>query len=411
MKLRIGGLAAALGIGAALATAAPAWADSGDAARDTRTASSARSTAAGPQRTAGVATRAAAGSTARPGLSITARPGLSITARPGLSITGSGQSPFVLSSGKTGAGELSGIAFAGTGVTDTGYYAVGDTTTPAIWQLYTSLNGATGRIRSSLVTGSISVPQLGRDSEGIALAPGRGSAWVSDEIASSITEFSLTTGERLGLVPVPAIFRPANVQDNRGLESLTYGAGTLWTANEEALRPDGALSTTSAGSWVRLQEFTGPGLAAGRQFGYLTDPISRMSPFVSVERSGLVDLVALPGGELLALERELGGWLPRFRSRIYLVGVAGASDVSAVPSLTGGGFTAVTKTLLWEGYFGFSNFEAITLGPRTGDGTYSLLLVSDDGAGELAQRQTALSLILRGVGGPPAPADPPPLLV
>jgi len=162
---------------------------------------------------------------------------------------------------------------------------------------------------------------------------------------------------------------------------------------------------------VRLQEFTGPELTAGRQFGYLTDPISRMSPFVSVERSGLVDLVALPNGELLALERELGGWIPRFRSRIYLVGFGGATDVSALPSLADGGFTPVAKTLLWEGFFGFSNFEGIALGPVIGAGTYSLLLVSDDGAGELAQRQGVLSLILRGVGDPAAPQNPPSVLV
>lgn len=404
MNFRIGGLAAALGVGAALAAAGPAWADSGATGQDGRSSAVAdRTTAAGPQRPARQAKRTAV---ARPvSKAITA-------AGPArLSITGAGQSPFVLAGGTTGAGELSGIAFAGGGITDTGYYAVGDTGTPAIWELYTSLNGNTGRIRSSLVSGSISVPQLGRDSEGIALAPGRGSAWVSDEIASTITEFSLTTGAKVGAVTVPAIFRPANVQNNMGLESLTYGAEKLWTGNEEALRPDGALSTTAAGSWVRLQEFTGPELTAGRQFGYLTDPISRMSPFVSVERSGLVDLVALPNGELLALERELGGWIPRFRSRIYLVGFGGATDVSALPSLADGGFTPVAKTLLWEGFFGFSNFEGIALGPVIGAGTYSLLLVSDDGAGELAQRQGVLSLILRGVGDPAAPQNPPSVLV
>jgi hypothetical protein len=79
--------------------------------------------------------------------------------------------------------------------------------------------------------------------------------------------------------------------------------------------------------------------------------------------------------------------------------------------LSTGSFTPVTKTLLWQGYFGFSNFEGMTLGPKTGDGVYSLLLIADDGAGELAQRQDVLSLILSGVGGPAGPLTPPSLLV
>ncbi len=313
-----------------------------------------------------------------------------------MTIGRSGQSPFTMSSGRTGAAELSGITYAG----DTTYYAVGDNGAKSIWQLYTSLNTSTGRIRSSLVTGAIDAPELGSDSEGIALRTGHGSVFVSDEITSSISEFSLSSGAKIGSVEVPPIYRPANVQNNMGLESLTYRDGELWTANEESLRPDGSLSTTAAGSWVRLQQFTGENLTAAGQFGYLTDSISEMSPFVEVERSGLVDLLVLPSGQLLALERELGGFLPRFRSRIYLVGLSGATDVSALPSLAGGGFTPVAKTLLWQDMSGLHNFEGLTLGPALGDGSYGLLLVSDDGNGQLGQRQTTMTLILGGVSAP-----------
>jgi len=241
---------------------------------------------------------------------------------------------------------------------------------------------------------------LGSDSEGIALGPDGLNVWVSDEVASSIHEFNLATGLKVGSVSVPDIYQPANVQNNMGLESLTYGLGKLWTGNEEALKPDGALSTTSAGSWVRIQEFDGPNFVAGTQYAYRTDPIARMSPFVNVERSGLVDLLALPNGDILALERELGGFLPHYRTRIYLIDFAGASDVTNVSSLSAGGFTAVGKTLLWQGNTGFSNFEGITLGPELSDGSYSLLLVSDNGSGTLGQRQNSFSLTLNGVSGP-----------
>ena len=43
------------------------------------------------------------------------------------------------------------------------------------------------------------------------------------------------------------------------------------------------------------------------------------------------------------------------------------------------------------------DFEGITLGPRLSDGSYSVLLVSDDGAGESRQRQDLYSLVLRGL--------------
>lgn len=370
----LGAAAVGCGLAAALAGAGSAAADAADGSRASATRG---------------ADRAPAHSAASPTGST-------------LTVGRSGQSPFTMTSGKTGAAELSGIAYAG----GTGYYAVGDNGAKAIWQVYTSLNTGTGRIRSSLVTAALPVPELGSDSEGIALRPGRGTALVADEIASTITEFSLATGARIGSVPVPAIYRPANVQNNMGLESLTYRDGELWTANEEALRPDGSLSTTAAGSWVRVQRFTGDDLTAAGQFGYLTDPISELSPFVDVERSGLVDLLVLPNGQLLALERELGGFLPRFRSRIYLVGLNDATDVAALPTLSAGGFTPVTKRLLWQGIFGLTNFEGLTLGPQLGDGSHSLLLVSDDGNGELGQRQTSMTLILGGIAGPPAGSAP-----
>jgi hypothetical protein len=365
---------AALGIGAAIASAAPAWADSSDGVR-AHSASSTKTTAAKAVSATG---RRTAG-----------RP----TTSPTLSVRPIALSPFTLSSGTTGAAELSGITYAG----GTTYYSVGDNGADSVWQVHASLTTPPGGVRYGLVSSGISAPALGRDSEGIALTPSGHSVWVSDEIASTISEFSLADGSKIGSVAVPAIYRPANLQGNFGLESLTYGAGALWTGNEEALRSDGSLSTTTSGSLVRIQKFTGPDFAPSTQYAYRTDPISALSPFTDVERSGLVDMVALPDGQVLSLERELGGFLPVFRSRVYLVDFTGATDVAGVPSLADGGFTAVAKTLLWQGYFAFTNFEGVALGPQLADGSYSLLMVSDDGSGVLGQRQTLLNLNLSGL--------------
>ncbi len=191
---------------------------------------------------------------------------------------------------------------------------------------------------------------------------------------------------------VPTIYQPANVQNNMGLESLAWGAGGLWTANEEALVPDGPLSNATTGSWVRIQQFDS-GLTAVGQWGYRTDPITAMNPFISQERSGVVDILPWSSTELLVLERELGGAVvPTFRSRLYYVDTAAATDVSAFATINAGGFTPLGKTLLWEGNFGTSsNFEGMTYGPTLDSGLQSLLLISDDGGG-LSQNLLALSV-------------------
>jgi hypothetical protein len=315
-----------------------------------------------------------------------------------ITVASTGQGVVSLPAGGTGAAELSGITYAGG---DT-YYAVGDNGAAAIWRLGISVDPVTGWITSAVVTGSVPAPSLGSDSEGIALAPGGAAVWVADEVASTITALSLTTGSVVGGVSVPAIYRPTNVQDNRGLESLSFGGGSLWTANEEALVPDGPLATTSAGSWVRLQRFGGESLSPAGQWAYLTDPLSATSPFTTATRNGVVDLVALPDGGLLALERDFGGTIPTFRSRVYAVDFSAASDVSDLASLTGGGFAPVSKTLLWQGSFASSNFEGITLGPLLADGGQSLLLISDDGSGTGGQQQNLLGLVIYGVPEPSA---------
>lgn len=297
-----------------------------------------------------------------------------------------GQGLVALSSGSTAAAELSGITWTG----GTGYLAVGDNGGKSIWNLGIVVDPASGFITSATVTGSVSVPLLGADSEAIAYDAATGSVSVADERASTITRFNAVTGASLGSVALPPTHKPAKLRNNMGLESLAFGPGGLWTANEEALVPDGPLSSTEHGSWVRIQRFDTSLKAAG-QWGYRTDPISALNQFVASERSGVVDILPWTAGTLLVLERELGGELvPTFRSRLYAVTLPDASDVSAMPSLADGGFAPLHKTLLWEGSFGTSNFEGMTFGPALADGSTSLLLVSDNGGG-LSQNLYALS--------------------
>jgi len=303
-----------------------------------------------------------------------------------VTIVDPGQGSFTFDSGSTAAAELSGLTYAG----GTSYYAVGDNGATSIWTASIAVNTATGYVTSGSVTGSISTPQLGTDSEGIAFRSTTNSVFVSDEVASTIKEFSIATGVQLSSVTVPTVYN--NVVNNMGLEGLSLGAGKLWTANEEALSNDGPQSTTSTGSWVRLQRFDGT-MSLDGQWAYRTDPISANSPHVSGERSGVSDVLALPTGGLLVLERELGGDpVPDFRLRLYEVNFTGASDVVGVGDLSLGGFTAVGKTLLWERTFAATNFEGLTLGPMLDNGRQSILLVSDNGSGTGGQTQSLYAL-------------------
>ena len=324
-------------------------------------------------------------------LSAPAGPGGGLAAAP-LTVVDPGQGAVALPKGATAASELSGLAWTG----GSSWLAVGDNGAKVLWQVEAGIDGATGRILTSTVSGSIAAPALGSDSEGIAYRPDLGGVWVTDEVASTIIPVALPGGVAPSAVTVPAIYTPANVQSNMGLESLAWSGSTLWTANEEALVPDGAVSTTTAGSLVRIQRFDAAGTATG-QWAYRTDPIAAMNPFITQERSGVVDIVTWSATTLLVLERELGGAIvPTFRSRLYAVDVAGAADVSAVASLLDPGVTPLAKTLLWERSFASSNFEGMSWGPEAGGGR-SLVLVSDDGGG---MTQSLYALVVVPEPGP-----------
>lgn len=221
-----------------------------------------------------------------------------------------------------------------------------------------------------------------RDFEGIVLNDS--SVFLSEENNPGIQEYSIASGAELQDVTIPAVF--SNVQGNFGFESLTRSAdGTkIWTANEGALTVDGPLATASDGTTVRLLEMnvSGNTLTPGQQFAYEVDPIH--DAFFP-DRSGLSELIALPDGTLLALERSGAFGTPLLESRIYEIDFTGATDVSVAPfdaGLDGETFTPVTKELLWSGAAGGGdgqNLEGLALGPPLPNGDWILLGVVDSG--------------------------------
>lgn len=267
----------------------------------------------------------------------------------------------------------------------------------------------TGAITNAQVLAGLRVAQA-HDHEGIALGGlQRGTVLLSEEDTPAIREYALDgAAPFVRALTLPAAY--ANRRANFGLESLTVrlspaasatGAGaTVWTCNEEALTNDGAISTPSTGTLVRITRIDLDGAAGvvGNQWACLTEPMHGPSSIPGA-RSGVSDLLALPDGRLILLERSLAlNFSGFFQARIYELDFAGASPVLGVASLSppSAPFTPVSKRLLWSG--DLSNLEGLTLGPRLSDGSYTLIGVVDDN--NASTFETLCSWQLTGVQAP-----------
>jgi hypothetical protein len=229
------------------------------------------------------------------------------------------------------------------------------------------------------------------DGEGIALL-GSGNLLISSETEPSIREVS-PAGKILGELPVPELFRAGEgrgIRKNQAFESLTLApdGDVLWTANERALQQDGP-DDEDRPSPVRLLRYERErnGWTPGAQYVYEVAPRSRRAGGFSIR--GVADLLALPDGGLLALEREfvLGRG---FVIQLFRVSLAGATDVSGLESLAGTDWTPVRKTLVFDfGRAGFvpDNLEGMAFGPDLPDGSRTLVVIGDNNFELLEQTQ------------------------
>ncbi len=272
------------------------------------------------------------------------------------------------------------------------------------------VHNADGSVASASVVRAIRISQS-HDYEGIVSTDAtRGTVFISDEDTPMIREFRLSDGSLVQSLPTPAVY--ASRRPNFGFEALggvlaesTPSTLTLslWTCNEEALMVDGNVSTPSTGTIVRMQRYTvqNSTVTLGPQIAYQTEPLHGAS--ISGARSGVADLVMLPDGRVLTLERSFAfSTLGFFRTKIFAVDFAGTTDVSAIPGLVGQSYVGVTsangrKKLLYEG--DRTNLEGLTLGPRLAAGSFSLLGVVDDGDPISVNRLVAFEV--RGVGNVP----------
>lgn len=298
---------------------------------------------------------------------------------------------------------LSGLTYAGEVAGAGRWWAVMDNSDSLI-ELSVTL-GSDGRIVSATVLRGLRLADV-RDFEDIAWAPAPApTVLLAEEGSPEVREYRVSDGGLVRTLPRPAVF--AQRRANFGFESLSRRAdgSVIWTANEEALTPDGPLSTSALGTTVRLLRYD---VAAGvatpaAQFAYACQPLHGSS--ISGARSGLSALMALPDGRLVALERSFALGATLFQSRVYELTLTGATDVSGLPGLIGQSYTPVSKRLMLQA--SFNNLEGLALGPRLdaggGTGRWSVLGIVDDGDPISVNQLVAFELT--GDIEPPCAAD------
>lgn len=189
------------------------------------------------------------------------------------------------------------------------------------------------------------------------------------------------------------------VRNNLGFESLTLSAdgSKLFIANESALIQDGPISSSNNGADVRIVRMDKASGVAEAEYVYQVDNIPNVPQnHVGFKDNGLVELLAMDNGNLLAVERAFVAGEGNF-IEIFEVDLVGATDVSGDDDLDDGGvWNPAGKTSLLDlstlaqsildARVGtafennpaiLDNIEGITFGPEV-DGMQTLVLVSDD---------------------------------
>ncbi len=276
-----------------------------------------------------------------------------------------GQAGFTLEGEIT---DLSGITWTG----GAEFFAVSDKTN-VLLPVTLRIDPASGVIQSGEFGAPIPVAAGHWDFEGVTYVAATRQFYIATELPPGILSFRRGAPAAKAM-PLPPIFLKA--RENLSMESITWDdtVRKFWTANEEALEPDGPISNATAGTFVRLLNLDA-NFHPIAQFAWRTEPAAMRFG----GGSGVSDLLLLPNGTLIVLERGFGtGGL---HLRLYAADLRGATDVSGIAALAGAKFAPAKKTLLFEETTGFFNFEGLTLGPPLADGARSLIVIADSNGG------------------------------
>ncbi len=194
-------------------------------------------------------------------------------------------------------------------------------------------------------------------------------------------------GQMLGTLPLPERYMPAEgrgVRTNLAFESMTLvdGGSMLLTATENALAQDGPEAAPGQGSPSRILELELPEGRVEAEYVYPVDPVPLAPrPADAFSTNGLSELLALPDGGLLALERWFAVGVGH-GARLYCVDVDGATDIAGVERLADAGVVvpAAKQLVLDLNTLGIplDNLEGMALGPVLPDGRRLMVMISDN---------------------------------
>lgn len=213
--------------------------------------------------------------------------------------------------------------------------------------------------------------------EGVRFDPFGDGLWFISEAGGSLFHWT-PDGDRTEIRLPATVVRQSG---NAGLEGIAFTpSGSLWVARE-GTRPG------DAGNISLLSKVDRTGVLLG-QFAYGRDAIAN---------NGLSEIVALSDTSFLVMERAWDGkgatTEPRGVShnsiRVYRVDLGGATDVSALDSVSSDGSVALlTKTLVFDSAAladtlntyetKIDNIEGMTFGPNLANGHATMMMVSDN---------------------------------
>jgi predicted extracellular nuclease len=240
------------------------------------------------------------------------------------------------------------------------------------------------------------------DGEGIALSPS-GGYFISSEgnvdrsVDPFLREFN-HYGAPLRSLRLPKRFLPRRegrrgVRHNLAFESLTLSPDGrfLFTATENALSQDGPTADLERGSPARILRYDP---ASGKRLAehlYQVEPVPEPPEHEGgFHVNGLVELLALDGNRLLALERAYSQGVGN-TIRLYLVDLSAASDIRKKDlGHRSHRVHPVDKTLLLDLAdldVKLENLEGLSFGRSLEDGRRTLLLVSDNNFSQRQQTQ------------------------
>lgn len=267
------------------------------------------------------------------------------------------------------------------------YAVVSDkSSTDGFYIFHITIDSITGQIRRAENEGFRSSGRANRDIEGIALQPSSGSIWISGEADNAIREYRMDgtlTGQSLDLPKEILTATP-----NYGLEALTYDtlSHSFFTCTESTLPMDGQQATATNGVRNRLRIVQISDSGAIIQYAYLMDA-PQAHKAAAVYAMGVSELLAMPDGSVLVLERE--AWVPKKKvgawveNKVYQVFPRSADILAPGQTLTAESHY-MPKTLLaqWRTNINltrrsFANYEGMALGPRLADGSQVVIFIAD----------------------------------